>query len=1137
MAAMAPALTDAPAEAHHIRFKLAAPSSSLSPASAENNGNASNILLHSSGPAKCKANSEECPLNFCGGDQEQQQQQQPQADSVAQASALSKLQPLVASYLCSDVTPVPTTKESIKLQGVLIKQSVLKSHRILNGGGDFLLRKRQPIELSGGPLKSLMSGSTNGGGQPMAPVNGLAKKLATMSGPGCVVAVNGDKPSATTDSQSQSLPLDSETLTATLSGHIPVKGTLKQKHSSGVSQNTDGKNLEPQVLQSVALSPFTHDNPNPTEQANLEEADSHTPTSQSQGSDRERPGSSQQGSPSCTPAPQTPLPCSSSSDSLDAHVRERTLLNSSRQAEIESRLRRLRKRLQVVQAKQVERHIHQQLGGFLDTALNRLLAGNRKSEAATPTATWRTGRHSSSNNRDGLGRFLKSGAIPLELERLYLSGSANLHSAERAFDSDVTESSSGGDSDLEEEELARVDIEQRHVKIWKRAESRYTVERAAIISHWNWLQAHISDLEYRIRQQTDIYRQIRASKGSVELGGVAPSAVSAGGTEVKTEPVNTQDGGSERLEYTGPAHVTNAEAGPWKGPNAQPVNDVLSRMAESADTKHQQAYDSTCVAARTRPLVSCRRRRLIQPNAVPNLNGKVSLTCVCARVCVRVCVDGFDAEIRGDAQRSSCIQCNCRINPSCVMCGGWPTPREDPQYELPTLERLSRLDLGVHPILSFPDDVCIGLRLQQVMKSQWQSKSLERSKPLKKLSLKHKLSSSKEKHKFTNSLMAVRLGHYKNRAEKPRTAESSVGGGGSSSSSAVLNTPRLEGQAVCKTERLQAISTPLGPFDKNYSRKRLREHSLDRTDTSPKLFLDSSSTCPTLANMHSSLHSPLTRQLSTSSENSTPLGPGSQSIPSTSQQQQQPIKRRRGESSFDINNIVIPMSVAATTRVEKLQYKEILTPSWRSVDIFSQPITEEENEREVEDLTDAAFTQHHQPYEDQERSRWTWMALAPAKRRGSRSYKSVDGRTTPLLCGTNPPTPQPASPDPGHCPMLHDYSHVPSPMSPASPDTTSNPHTPCSRDSHRLLSSEDTRCSTPDFTFEERTVAPWERRSFPLPEDPAPEPEAESDHIRPRMRSISGCRATAYGRLDSDDMEMPCEDDAGVPKHKASTHR
>jgi len=457
MAAMAPALTDAPAEAHHIRFKLAAPSSSLSPASAENNGNASNILIHSGGPAKCKAASEDCPLDFCVADQEQQ----PQADSAAQASALGKLQPLVASYLCSDVTPVPSTKESIKLQEILIKQSVLKTHRILpgsllNGGGDFLLRKRQ-IELSGGQLKSLMSGSTNGGDQPVAPVNGLARKLA--AGPGCVV--NGDKQSP----DSQNLPSDSETLTATLSGRIPVKGTLKPKHSSsGVSQNTDGKNLELPVRPPNALSPFAHDAPAPPEQVSLEEAASHTSTGQPQGSDRERPGGSRQGSPSCTHAPQ-PLPCASSSDSLDAHVKERTLLNSSRQSEIESRLRRLRKRLQVVQAKQVERHIQQQLGGFLDSALNRLLVGNRKSETAVPTATWRAGRHSSSNSRDGLGRFLKSGSMPLELERLYLSGSANLHSAESAFDSDVTESSSGGDSDLEEEELSRVDIEQRHVKM------------------------------------------------------------------------------------------------------------------------------------------------------------------------------------------------------------------------------------------------------------------------------------------------------------------------------------------------------------------------------------------------------------------------------------------------------------------------------------------------------------------------------------------------------------------------------------------------------------------------------------------------------------------------------------------------
>ncbi|XP_061782834.1 KAT8 regulatory NSL complex subunit 1-like isoform X1 [Nerophis lumbriciformis] len=987
MAAMAPALTDAPAEAHHIRFKLAAPSSSLSAAGAENSGNTNSILIHSGGPAKCKVGSEEkCPLvEFCGGDQDQQQQSQ--ADSVAQASALGKLQPLVASYLCSDVTPVPSTKESITLQGVF-----LKSHRILPSsllnGGDFLLRKRHAIELSGGQLKSLMSG-TNGGGQPMAPVNGLAKKLANMSGSGRVMAMNGDKPPASTESQT----LDSDPLT----GHIPVKGALKHKHSSGVCPNT-----QPSDCQSAALSSCCHG----SVEVKLEEMDAQT-TSRS--SDREKAGCSQQGSPSL--------------DILDTQVGERTRLSSNRQVEIESRLRRLRKRLQVVQAKQVERHIQQQLGGFLDTAVSRLLAGNRKEQS---TATWRTGRHSSSNNRDSLGRFLKSGSMPLELERLYLSGSANLHSAETAFDSDVTESSSGGDSDLEEEELTRVDIDQRHVKIWKRAESRYTLERAAIISHWNWLQAHISDLEYRIRQQTDIYRQIRANKGLVELGGVGPQ-------DVKTEPGNSQDA----------EHPATAE--PWRGQNGQPVNGVLSRMAE--------CVDSSCVAARTRPLLSWRRRRLIQPNTVANLTAKVSRS----------------------------MACTCRVNPSCVMCGGRPTPREDPQYELPTLERLSRLDLGVHPVLSFPDDVCIGLRLQQVMKSSLSSRSLERSKPLKKLSLKHKLSSSKEKHKFASSLMAVRLGHYKSRADKLRM---------------------LESGAACKTERLHVT-----PYERNYSRKRLREPSLDRSDSSPKLYVDTSTPCP-------SLHSPVTRQLSTSSDITTPLGAA-----------QLPIKRRRGESSFDINNIVIPMSVAATTRVEKLQYKEILTPSWRAVDVLAQPVAEDEDEREVEDLSDAAFIQLHQPYEDQERSRWTWMALAPAKRRGSRSYKSVDGRTTPLFCGTNPSTPQPASPDPSHYPMLHDYGHVPSPLSPASPDTASNPHTPCSRDSHRLLSSEDTRCSTPDFTFEERTVAPWERRNFPLPEDPAPEPETEGEHpSRPRMRSISGCRA--YGRTDSDEGDSLCEDKA-----------
>ena len=68
-------------------------------------------------------------------------------------------------------------------------------------------------------------------------------------------------------------------------------------------------------------------------------------------------------------------------------------------------------------------------------------------------------------------------------------------------------------------------------------------------------------------------------------------------------------------------------------------------------------------------------------------------------------------------------------------------------------------------------------------------------------------------------------------------------------------------------------------------------------------------------------------------------------------------------------------------------------------------------------------------------------------------------------------------------------------------------------------------------------MAPFERRNFPMSEDPEMQPEVESDSsaVVSRMRSISGCRATGYGRLDSDDMDMPCEEDD--LKHKAPTHR
>ena len=47
---------------------------------------------------------------------------------------------------------------------------------------------------------------------------------------------------------------------------------------------------------------------------------------------------------------------------------------------------------------------------------------------------------------------------------------------------------------------------------------------------------------------------------------------------------------------------------------------------------------------------------------------------------------------------------------------------------------------------------------------------------------------------------------------------------------------------------------------------------------------------------------------------------------------------------YDINNIIIPYSIAASTRLERIQYKEIPTPGWRNINEFQE---DDENNEDV----------------------------------------------------------------------------------------------------------------------------------------------------------------------------------------------
>ncbi|XP_026318890.1 KAT8 regulatory NSL complex subunit 1 isoform X4 [Hyposmocoma kahamanoa] len=65
--------------------------------------------------------------------------------------------------------------------------------------------------------------------------------------------------------------------------------------------------------------------------------------------------------------------------------------------------------------------------------------------------------------------------------------------------------------------------------------------------------------------------------------------------------------------------------------------------------------------------------------------------------------------------------------------------------------------------------------------------------------------------------------------------------------------------------------------------------------------------------------------------------------------------------SYDIDNIVIPQSVAANTRPQILTYKEIVTPKWRVMDLPDSPLNNGVTHRistdsEEEDVSDAATT-------------------------------------------------------------------------------------------------------------------------------------------------------------------------------------
>lgn len=179
---------------------------------------------------------------------------------------------------------------------------------------------------------------------------------------------------------------------------------------------------------------------------------------------------------------------------------------------------------------------------------------------------------------------------------------------------------------------------------------RWAVDRGAIASRWMWLIAQVADLEFKIRQQNEMYRTLRQNKGPIILeANVAPRPVAPA-----------------------PAAGAETEAG---------------SVCASAG-KEIQANDFIEVdCVRTLPVKQLRRRKLVR--SVAALAGATRKTA-----------------------RLSTVQCVCNTLPPlvspCLLCNGRYNYVQVVDTDcMPQYERVALLDSSCHPVLSLPNSKSI----------------------------------------------------------------------------------------------------------------------------------------------------------------------------------------------------------------------------------------------------------------------------------------------------------------------------------------------------------------------------------------------------------------------------------------------
>ncbi|XP_011367924.1 KAT8 regulatory NSL complex subunit 1-like protein isoform X2 [Pteropus vampyrus] len=613
---------------------------------------------------------------------------------------------------------------------------------------------------------------------------------------------------------------------------------------------------------------------------------------------------------------------SSSAAVKEEEVNARLLHCISKQKILLRQARRTQKHLQMCLAKHVVKHYDQQMKFSMKHQLPKMKIFHEpttildnslpKCTEIKPDINLLTAEKLWNDAKNGFARYTAA-----EIQRFALSATGLLSHVEEGLDSDATDSSS--DDDLDEYTI------RKNVAVNCSTEWKWLLDRARVGSRWTWLQAQISELEYKIQQLTDVHRQIRASKGIVILEECqlpkdilkkqikfADQATSLNTTRNLQIPQESQDPLPEQDFEMSPSSPTlllrniekqsaqlteiiNSLIAPL---NLSPTSSPLS--SKSCSHKSLANGISRSASENLDELSSSGSWLLNQKHSKKRRKDRTrlkspSLTIMSTAARTRPLQSFHKRKLYRlsptfywtpkTLPSKETVFLNTTQKPCLQSTSAWSSCEHNSKSQI-LREHVSELDSSFHSVLSLPSDVPLHFHFETLLK-------------------KTEIKGDLAENKFLGDCII-----------SPSSGE----------------------------------------------RTRFEEFAFQHTESGPHRNF----TAVTNVNV-------ISRTQNSSSQNTTR-------------------RRLRSESSYDIDNIVIPMSLVAPAKLEKLQYKEILTPSWRMVVL--QPLDEYNiGEEEIEDLSDEVFSLRHKKYEAREQARWSLWEQSKWHRRNSRAYsKNAEGQ-------------------------------------------------------------------------------------------------------------------------------------------------